>query len=232
MKRTSSVVTFGLTMAPEIVAVPSTGTVTGIGRPAKAKSVEAVVTKAGRPVSSRVVGSAGGAVDGGVGDGRIERDRVERAIVAGIDAEVQRLPGGDTDGGQVERLRRKVGRLGDGQREQLAAPTPRSWIEARTPSADASPAWVSAIWPVTLIVPVNGATQRRRLSTSGNAAWAAACCSGVGVVRPAVRVAAPLPSGVGLSGAKLGLPLASSRLNRTVPLLTRSGRPSPFTSAK
>src|SRR5260221_7577578 len=38
------------------------------------------------------------------------------------------------------------------------------------------------------IVPVNGATQRRRLSTSGNGAWAAACWSGVTVMRPAVLV--------------------------------------------
>src|SRR5215472_2521606 len=51
-------------------------------------------------------------------------------------------------------------------------------------------------------------------------------------MRPAVLVGAPLPSGVGLSNAKLGLPLASSRLNSTVPLLTRSGKPSPFTSVK
>src|SRR5215467_15586740 len=54
---TSSVVTLGLKMAPVIVAVPLTGTFTGIGRPAKAKSVDAVVTKAGRPLSSSVVGS-------------------------------------------------------------------------------------------------------------------------------------------------------------------------------
>ena len=57
VKRTSSGGTFGLTMVPESVAWPSTGTVTGMGRPAKAKSAEAVVTKAGRPASSRVAGS-------------------------------------------------------------------------------------------------------------------------------------------------------------------------------
>src|SRR5215468_2509439 len=54
---TSSVVTLGLEMVPVIVAVPVTGTFTGIGRPAKAKSVDAVVMKTGRPLSSSVVGS-------------------------------------------------------------------------------------------------------------------------------------------------------------------------------
>jgi hypothetical protein len=53
---TSSVVTLGLTIVPVIVAVPFTGTFTGIGRPAKAKSVDAVVTKTGRPLSSSVAG--------------------------------------------------------------------------------------------------------------------------------------------------------------------------------
>jgi hypothetical protein len=75
-----------------------------------------------------------------------------------------------------------------------------SWIAVRTPSAVASPAWVSATWPVMSIVPVNGATQRRRLSTSTNADCAAACWAGV-VMRPAELVAAPLPSGVELPGA-------------------------------
>ena len=56
-KVTSSVVTLGLKMLPVIVAVPVTGTFTGIGRPAKAKSVDAVVTKTGSPLSSSVVGS-------------------------------------------------------------------------------------------------------------------------------------------------------------------------------
>src|SRR5262249_8145751 len=62
-----------------------------------------------------------GAVDGGVGDGRIERDRVKGAVVAGIDPEVQALDGDDRDAGQAgDRLRREVGRVGDGDREQLA----------------------------------------------------------------------------------------------------------------
>src|SRR5215467_14382044 len=54
---TSSVVTLGLTIEPVIVAVPFAGTLTVIGRPPKAKSVDAVVTKTGRPLSSSVFGS-------------------------------------------------------------------------------------------------------------------------------------------------------------------------------
>src|SRR5258708_37838603 len=54
-----------------------------------------------------------------------------------------------------------------------------SWTAARTPSATPlssdGGAWVSATCPVTLMVPVNGATQRRRLSTTANADCAAAC---------------------------------------------------------
>src|SRR5215470_4476427 len=56
-KFTSSVVTLGLTIMPVIVAVPFAGTVTVIGRPPKAKSVDAVKTKTGRPLSSSVAGS-------------------------------------------------------------------------------------------------------------------------------------------------------------------------------
>src|SRR5215470_3719740 len=41
---TSSVVTLGLTIEPVIVVVPFAGTVTVIGRPPKAKSVDAVKT--------------------------------------------------------------------------------------------------------------------------------------------------------------------------------------------
>src|SRR5215831_11410352 len=68
-----------------------------------------------------------------------------------------------------------------------------SWTAARTPSAVLSPVWVSA-------------TQRRTLSTTANADWAAVCWLAVGGgIRPAVLGEAPLPSGVGLVGAKKGL---------------------------
>src|SRR5262249_5009123 len=70
-----------------------------------------------------------------------------------------------------------------------------SWTAARTPSATpvsfCGGAWVSATCPVTLMVPVNGATQRRRLSTSANACCAAVCLvaascgSDGGWIRPA-----------------------------------------------
>src|SRR5215469_4953884 len=49
-KFTLSVVTLGLTIMLEIVAVLFAGTVTVIGRPPKAKLVDAVKTKTGRPL--------------------------------------------------------------------------------------------------------------------------------------------------------------------------------------
>src|SRR5262249_57596416 len=72
-KVTSSVVTLGLTIEPVIVAVPFAGTVTVIGRPPKAKSVDAVVTKTGRPLSSSVAGSNVAPVTAGGGGGGSER---------------------------------------------------------------------------------------------------------------------------------------------------------------
>jgi hypothetical protein len=56
VKRTSSVVTFGLTMVPEIVPLPAAGIETGNARPPKAKSAEAVNAYSGRPLSSSVAG--------------------------------------------------------------------------------------------------------------------------------------------------------------------------------
>src|SRR5262249_31635591 len=94
-----------------------------------------------------------------------------------------------------------------------------SWTAARTPSATpvsfCGGAWVSATCPVTLMVPVNGATQRRRLSTSPNACSAAACLvaascgSDGGWIRPAVTGAAggggaPRGGGVGAVGGEGG----------------------------
>src|SRR5262249_6870216 len=92
---------------------------------------------------------------------------------------------------------------------------------------------MSWIGPVMLIVPVNGATQRRMLSISGDAFWAAACRADVTAVRPPVFGTAADPSRVGPVGPQLRVPLASTPwLNSTVVLTTRSGRPSPFTSLK
>src|SRR5262249_49996351 len=92
-----------------------------------------------------------------------------------------------------------------------------SWTAARTPSATpvsfCGGAWVSATCPVTLMVPVNGATQRRRLSTTANACCAAACLvaascgSDGGWIRPAVRGAGGgggAAAGGGARGASKG----------------------------
>jgi hypothetical protein len=52
--------------------------------------------------------------------GRVEGDRIEGAVVARVDAEIQALAGGDGDAGEPgDRLRGEIGRIGDHHREQL-----------------------------------------------------------------------------------------------------------------
>ena len=116
---------------------------------------------------------------------------------------------------------------------------PSCWIATRTPSAvryadrAGEVSWISATDPVTATRPLNGATHRRSVSTSGK--LSICCCrnaSRSSTMPVGSTVPAPIGSGVSAEFAvNVGTPPARW-LNSTWPPSTRSVRPSPLTSLK